>query len=125
MRLWYRISGGTWDFIDEEYRAFDPTVPPIRPEITSPLDSKLTNESGTETFSWSANGIDITHYWMYVGSQLGYSDYYQSGALNLNTSTTVSGLPTDGTSPIFVRLWYRLRDTGQWDAIDIEYTAAD
>ena len=122
VRLWYRISGGTWDFIDEEYKVFDPT---LRPEITSPLDSKLTNESGTETFSWSANGIDITHYWMYVGSQLGYSDYYQSGALNLNTSTTVSGLPTDGTSPIFVRLWYRLRDTGRWDAIDIEYTAAD
>ena len=122
VRLWYRISGGTWDFIDEEYKVFDPT---LRPEITSPSDSKLTNESGTETFSWSANGIDITHYWMNVGSQLGYSDYYQSGALNLNTSTTVSGLPTDGTSPIFVRLWYRLRDTGRWDAIDIEYTAAD
>ena len=43
-----------------------------------------------------------------------------SGALGTSTSTTVSGLPTDG-SIVYVRLWYYTG--GSWEKEDFQYIA--
>ncbi len=77
---------------------------------------------GTQTFNWSANGTEgIVYWWLYVGSGQGRSDYYYSGwSRRLETTATVSGLPTDG-SPIHVRVWF-YKDR-RWQYTDYEFTS--
>ena len=62
----------------------------------------LTDASQLFTWTGSAN---TTEYWLYVGSTLGANDILNSGSLGTSTSTTVSGLPTNG-STLHVRLWH-------------------
>ena len=69
--------------------------------ITPPDGSTLTGAS--QAFSWTG---DFLEYWMYVGTSVGAKDIYNSGSLGTATSTTVTGLPTDG-STVYVRLWDR------------------
>jgi hypothetical protein len=57
---------------------------------------------------------------MYVGSSAGGNNIYDSGSLGTSTSTTVSGLPTDG-SQVYVTLWYYT--SGSWLSVDAQYTA--
>jgi len=90
------------------------------PVITSPAPGSTL--SGTsETFQWSANGSAVTEWWVYVGTSVGGKEIYDSGSLGSSTSTTVSRLPTDG-STVWVRLWYV---DGDWQWVDFQYTAME
>jgi hypothetical protein len=55
------------------------------------------------TFNWTA-GAGASAYWLDAGSTAGGNQYYQSGNLGNVLTTTVSGLPTDG-STIYVTLY--------------------
>ena len=70
-------------------------------------------------FTWTA-GSGATAYWLDVGSTMGGNNYYQSGNLGNVLSTTVSGLPTDG-SPVYVTLYTYAG--GQWVSNQYSYTA--
>lgn len=63
-------------------------------------------------------------YWLYAGSSIGARDYYNSGQLGSVVCDTATGLPTDGTSAVYVRLWYQ---TGydDWNHLDRSYIAAE
>jgi len=93
-------------------------VAPNTPEITSPEPgSTLTGDF--QEFTWKANGMVVTAWWMYVGSAGGMRDYCDSGDLGTTTSYTCSNLPTDG-STIYVTLWYFLNG---WYYEPHQYTA--
>jgi hypothetical protein len=86
--------------------------------ITSPVaNSTLTGSS--VTFDWSA-GTGATAYWLDIGSAVGGNQYYQSGNLGNVLTTTVSGLPTDG-STVYVTLYSLVN--GQWLSNEYTYTA--
>lgn len=72
----------------------------------------------TATFKW--NDAAAQQYYLYIGTTLGGKDILaqdQGGS----TSTTVGGLPTDG-STLYVRLWSHFTDG--WKFNDYTYTAA-
>ena len=83
--------------------------------ITPPDGSTLTGAS--QVFAWTGTFLE---YWMYVGTSVGATDIYNSGSLGTATSTTVNGLPTDG-STVYVRLWDR--EAAGWGFTDFTYTA--
>lgn len=84
-------------------------------------------DGAIETFTWDANNSG-DEFWVYLGSTQGAYDYYNSGSLGSNTSVTANGLPTNGQSAVWLRLWHR---TGNepWNSslpdtyIDVEYVA--
>jgi hypothetical protein len=84
---------------------------------TPPPNSTLTGS--TVTFGWTA-GAGVTAYWLDVGSSPGGNNYYQSGNLGNVFTTTVYGLPTNGT-PVYVTLWSYV--AGQWLNYPYTYTA--
>ena len=91
-----------------------------RAAITSmaPPDGS-TLAGASQLFSW-VSSVNTTEYWLYVGSTLGANDIHNSGSLGTSTSTTVSGLPTNG-STLHVRLWHL--DGANWLNTDFTYTA--
>ncbi len=89
------------------------------PEITSPAPGSTLSGS-TETFSWIDNGTAVSEWWLWVGTSQGGQNILNSGSLGSSTSTTVSGLPTNG-STVYVRLWYKTG--GSWQYEDFQYTA--
>lgn len=115
VRLWYK--DGTWKHVDSSYTAA--TLAATLPEISAPtIGSTLTGSS--QTFSWMANSTSVSEWWVYVGSNLGASNYHDSSTLGSATNTNITGLPTDG-STVYVRLWYK---EGSWKFTDSSYTAA-
>ena len=117
VRLWYRDvpSQGPWKTIDVQYTADTPNGAPI----LSPA-ANATFSSDTETFSWTPVG----QVQLYVGTEFGKRNLYDSGSVAGISSITVPDLPTDG-STIYVRLWYRdTPGSGSWSLIDQEYTAS-
>ena len=90
------------------------------PAVSSPLAGAVLG-SPSESFSWSANSTAVDEWWIYAGSKLGGRNYYDSGNLFAGLSTTVSGLPNDG-STVYVRLWYR-QAGGAWSFVDTIYTS--
>jgi hypothetical protein len=88
--------------------------------IYSPApNSTLSGPSAT--FQWTPSG-PATAYWIDVGSAVGGNQYYQSGSLPTSTlSATVTGLPTDGVSSVYVRMYSLI--AGQWVHNDYTYTA--
>ena len=89
------------------------------PTITSPAPG-TTLTGSTETFSWTAGGSVVTEWWLYVGTNPGERDVYNSGSLGTATSDTVSVLPTNGAT-LHVRLWFRV--DGEWKGTNFIYTA--
>ncbi|MCF6189467.1 MAG: hypothetical protein L3J51_03225 [Cocleimonas sp.] len=91
------------------------------PVMTSPTAGSTLTQS-TQTFTWGANGTaGINEWYVYLGTTgVGSVDIF-AGSQGLNTSTTISGLPTDG-STLYFRLWYR---TTFWNRIDVTYTACN
>ncbi len=84
----------------------------IPAELISP--TVFTNTSGTETFTWNdvaaAGNVNSSgqsvggKYWLQVGTGRGLGDL--SSGLTLDaTSKQVTGLPKDGVTQIYVRLW--------------------
>jgi len=114
VRLWFRTAGG-WQSVDSQYTAAAAGIP----EIISPTPGSVLQASSA-TFGWTANGAQVAGYWLYIGSNVGTSDWYNSGSLGTRTSDAVAGLPTDG-SQIHVRLWHFIN--GGWQSADFQYTA--
>ncbi len=88
--------------------------------MTSPASGAVL--AGTsQTFMWSANGEAVTQWWLFVGTYEGAKGIYDSGSLGTMTSTTVSGLPSNG-SKLYVTLWYK--EAAGWETVKYTYTAA-
>jgi len=92
------------------------------PEFTSPeAGSSLTNEIGTETFTWSPSTANVAEYWVYI-----YNGdnriFYDSGRLSpQQLNITVTNLPIDGSN-IYARLWYRVAENKKWNNVTKTYT---
>lgn len=89
------------------------------PGVLEPLAGS-TLSGTTQTFTWSADGVDVDRWWLYVGTARGASDIANSGDLGTGTRHVVVGIPVDG-SPVHARLWYYR--SGRWQVIDSVYTA--
>jgi len=116
VRLWYFLDD-RWQYTDSVYLS-DPAIP--GPVMTAPVPGSVFT-STTQTFSWFDNGFPVDQWWLYVGSAEGGRDYLDSGNLFTNQTSTVTGLPTDG-SIVYVRLWHR-EAGGDWEWRDFTYTA--
>ncbi len=120
VRLRYE-SDGAFSEIDYQYTAFTPGSG--EPAIVDPAAGS-TLPGPEVTFSWSANGADVTKWQLYIGSTPGTSDLYRSRLLTPDKlSLTVSGLPTDG-SKVYARLRYEIAGSGTTSEVVVEYTAA-
>lgn len=112
----YSLVSGIWLSNSYTYTAFN--VSGAAGVITTPTPGS-TLTSSTVTFSWTA-GAGASAYWLDVGSTPGGNQYYQSGNLGNVLTTTVSGLPTDG-STIYVTLYSFIG--GSWSGNAYTYTA--
>jgi hypothetical protein len=103
-------SGGTTTTASYTYTAFDdggsPPPPTGTPIITSPTDGSTLSGS-SETFTWSAEGVDVARWRLEVGTTPGGTDLFVQGMDAAVLSTVVSGLPTDG-STVYVNLKWRV-----------------
>ncbi len=123
------VSRQHWlDFIrpNTHYNGELPDDPPPEPETTPTIVSPAANASlagDIETFTWQNNGVDAQNYWLYLGSSVGAPDYFNSGNRGTDVSVIAYGLPSDGTTPVYARLWYQIAGIGEWLYIDEVYTA--
>lgn len=118
VRLWYRVADDRiWYFIDETYTASD-----LTPIIVSP-SSGSTLAGAVENIIWQGNDAGVTDYWLYAGSAAGLNDYFNSSNLGTATQGTLTGLPIDGTSTVYVRLWYRAGSSNPWQFVDETFIA--
>ena len=113
--LYSQISG-VWYYTTYTYQAFSQAS--LGGQITTPAPgSSLT--STNVTFTWTP-GTGVSAYWLDVGSSPGGTQYYNSGDLGPVLSTSVTGLPTDG-STIYVTLFSKIN--GTWYSLPYTYTA--
>ncbi len=97
---WYYLLSGAWQHIDYTYTAFNAAAAAAVMQTPAPSS---TLSGGSVTFDWTA-GTGATAYWLDVGSVAGGNQYEQSGNLGNVLTTTVNGLPTDG-STVYVTLY--------------------
>jgi|GEM_PF-858004 len=93
-------------------------------QITMPVNDGDTLTGASYTFEWNA-GVDATQYRLWIGSAAvttdpSSADIHRSAALT-TMSSTVSGLPTDG-STVYVRLYSYVNSV--WQFRDYSYEAA-
>lgn len=113
VRLWY-IVGWEWAFIDLQLTTSE--APPLSdPELTSPDNNTVNGTSFT--FTWSDNGNAVDRWWLDIGTTTGGGEFHEGNYPGTQTTDTISGLPTDGSS-IHVRLWYRMN----WNWNYTDYT---
>jgi hypothetical protein len=112
----YSLVSGTWLSNGYTYAAFGLAASSGAMQTPTP-GSVLT--SGTVTFTWTA-GSGASAYWIDVGSTSGAHNDYSSGNLGNVLTTTVSGLPTDG-STIYVTLYSLI--AGTWSGTTYTYTS--
>lgn len=124
------VSQQHWlDFIrpNTHYNGEPPVDPPLPEPITTPtIASPAANASlagEIETFTWQNNDVDAQNFWLYLGSSVGASDYFNSGNRGTDLSVIAHSLPSDGTSLVYARLWYQIGGVGEWLYIDEVYTA--
>jgi len=86
--------------------------------LTTPAPGTVLSGS-TVTFDWAA-GSGATAYWLDVGNVPGGNQYHQSGNLGNVLTTTVSGLPTNG-STVYATLYSLIN--GQWVNNEYVYLA--
>jgi 6-phosphogluconolactonase (cycloisomerase 2 family) len=113
---WYYLISGTWQHIDYSYAAF---VVAGNAVMRSPTPGSTLSGS-TVTFTWSAGTGTIGGYWVDIGSTAGAHDYYSSGNLGNVLTTTVNGLPANG-STMYVTLYTEIN--GTWGNNAYTYTA--
>ncbi len=112
---WYYYVGGNWQHSSYSYTAFGGNT--SKGVLISPMvNSTLPGTSAT--FTWTA-GSGATAYWLDAGNVSGGNQYFQSGNLGNVLSTTVSGLPSNG-SFVYVTLYSLV--SGVW--LYNEYTFA-
>ncbi|HXW93865.1 MAG TPA: hypothetical protein VEK33_25165 [Terriglobales bacterium] len=113
----YTLVSGTWTPNPYTYTAF--SVSAEQGVLTTPTPGS-TLTSGTVTFDWTAGSPGPYSYWVDIGNTAGGNNYYSSGNLGNVTTTTVSGLPTNG-STVYVTLYTLIG--GQWYGSEYTYTA--
>ena len=113
---WYYLLSGTWQSTDYSYTALGGSA--SKGAITTPAPNSALSGSSV-TFTWTP-GTGATAYWIDAGSTAGGNNYYSSGNLGNTVTTTVSGLPTNGTT-INVTLYSLVG--GQWFGNAYQYTA--
>ncbi|MFC3645065.1 reprolysin-like metallopeptidase [Aquibium oceanicum] len=112
VRLWSLFSGTGWQYNDYAYKAGGTS----KAVMTSPTPGSTLGASAT--FVWSP-GINVTQYYLYVGSTgAGSYNIYQASQ-GTSKTRTVTGLPSTGT--IYVRLWSLI--SGAWQFNDYTYKA--
>ena len=118
----YTLIGGQWYGNGYTYNALNESA--AQGVLTTPAPTATppyaTLPGSTVTFGWTAGSPGPYSYWVDIGSTQGGNNYYSSGNLGNVTSTTVSGLPTDGSN-VYVTL-YTLVD-GQWYGNQYTYAA--
>ena len=112
----YSLISGNWQSNPYTYTAYN--LAGQDGVLTAPTPGS-TLTSSTATFTWTA-GAGASAYWLDAGSTPGGSQYYQSGNLGNVLTTTVSTLPTDG-STIYVTLYSLIGST--WSGNSYTYTA--
>jgi len=112
----YSLIGGQWVSNSYAYAAY--SIAAHKGVITSPVPSSTLTGSSV-TLGWTA-GIGASAYWIDVGSVAGGDQYYQSGNLGNVLTTTVGGLPVNG-SAVYVTLYSLVG--GQWISNIYSYTA--
>ena len=113
--LW-SLVGGNW--LNNQYTYTAYSASGATGQITTPTPGSTLTGS-TVVFNWTA-GTGSSAYWLDAGSVPGGNQYYQSGNLGNVTTTTVTGLPTDG-STVYVTLYSLVG--GNWIANSYTYTA--
>jgi 6-phosphogluconolactonase (cycloisomerase 2 family) len=113
----YTLVSGTWTPNSYTYTAFSQSS--AQGVITTPTPGS-TLTSSTVTFDWTAGSPGPYSYWLDVGSSAGANNYYSSGNLGNVTTTTASGLPTNG-STVYVTLYTLI--SGSWVSNAYTYTA--
>ncbi len=93
----YSLVGGQWKSTSCTYTEALGAV------VQSPSPGS-TLSGGSATFSWSAAGTGFTSYELTVGSTYGGAQYYNSGTLS-GLTTTATGLPTSGSTMVYVTLY--------------------
>lgn len=109
----FTYTHNQWLFNDYTYTA---TV--TKATMTSPANAS-TLPGASASFQWTSVP-GTTTYWIWAGSTVGGNDYYNQGQ-GLNTTGTVSGLPTNG-GQVFLRLFTFINNS--WLYNDYTYTAA-
>ena len=100
---------------------FNYTAAPGVPTITSPAPGSVL-PGATATFTWTANGTQVSDWQLDVGSSFGGADFYSSGILAAGTlSDTATGLPIAGQA-VYVRLRHTAGGVAQY--ADFQYTGA-
>jgi hypothetical protein len=112
----YSLVSGNWLSNAYAYTAFSASG--AAGVLTTPNPGTALTSS-TVTFNWTA-GIGASGYWLDLGSTAGGNQYYQSGNLGNVLTTTVSGLPTDG-SMIYATLYSLVGNN--WVSNAYTYTA--
>ena len=102
----YSLVNGAWLSSGYTYNAHNDSA--AQGVMTTPTPG-TTLTGSTVTFIWTA-GSGATAYWVDIGSSSGGNQYYQSGNLGNVLTTTVSGLPTNG-STIYVNLYSMIGGT--------------
>ena len=113
----YSFAGGQWVYNQYTYTAFNASAGLA--VMQSPMPGSMLSGT-TVTFIWNNGNGTATGYWLDVGSTQGGNNYYQSGNLGTQTSTTVSTLPANG-SQIYVTLWSLVG--GTWYNNQYTYTS--
>jgi len=113
---WYYLIDGSWQYTDYSYTAMGGSA--SKGVITTPAPNSVLGSTSV-AFTWTP-GTGATAYWIDIGSSVGGSNYYQSGNLGNTITTTVPGLPANG-SPLYVTLYSMVG--GQWFSNSYTYTA--
>nr|MBX2880789.1 family 16 glycosylhydrolase [Granulosicoccus sp.] len=104
----------------------DPTDPsdpsdPTEPTLISPVPGSQLPGSSV-TFRWAPNGVTREQWYVRVGLSSGASEFASARIRNpLVTEFTVSGLPSDGNSTIYLELSYR--QAGVWTSQVLQFQA--
>jgi hypothetical protein len=87
-------------------------------EITFPGEGSTLDDT-KQLFSWHQSDYD--EFWVYLGSEIGSNDIYNSGSLGPANGITVYALPHDGRT-IFFRLFFR-QSNQTWSYTDHSFQA--
>jgi phospholipase C len=112
----YTLISGSWHGNAYTYTALNPTADLAAIQTPAP-GTPLTGTSAT--FTWSSDS-NATAYWMDIGTTAGGNNIYSSGSLGTALTTTVSSLPGNGTTTLYVTLYSQVG--GQWLSNTYTYT---
>jgi hypothetical protein len=117
VRLSYTLDG---NFVSLDYQFTASNVAGV-PELVSPIDGSILS-GDTVTFDWTDNGAGVTNWRLVIGTSPQANDLYLSPVFDgSETTTTVSGLPTDG-STVYVTLRWVVGVLGQDPSGAADYT---